>query len=172
MITFKPHVRGDVLLRVRCLNDYLTVLYVLDQPSEPTTEALQNTWFDSYEGKLKNGVKEFFTIFSDDESIGFMGLSNMNKKIGSASIFILLCDDKFRRRGIGRQSMDYLINHAFNVLGLKSLYLEVDRANVVAINLYDKLGFQTIGEDGRFILMTLPNQISIPVAMFTVPVLV
>jgi len=172
MITFKPHIRDDVPLRVRCLNDYLIVLYVLDQPSDPTTEELQNKWFDTYEDKFKSGRKKFFTIFSDGTSIGFMGLSNMNREVGSASIFILLCSDEYRKRGIGRQSMDYLIDYSFNGLGLKSLYLEVDRENIVAINLYDRLGFQRIGDDGRFILMTLSRPISLPVVSFMIPSLV
>lgn len=172
MITFKPHTREDVPLRVRCLNDYQTVLYVLDQPSDPTTEELQNKWFDTYEEKFKNGIKKFFTIFSNDESIGFMGLSNMNREIGNASIFILLCSDEYRRRGIGRLSMNYLIGYAFNDLGLRSLYLEVDKANLIAINLYNRLGFQEIGEDGRFILMTLSRPISLPVVSFMIPSLV
>jgi RimJ/RimL family protein N-acetyltransferase len=171
MITFRPHTREDVPLRVRCLNDYLTVLYVTDQPSNPTTEELQNAWFDTYEEKFNTEKRKLFTIFSDDKSIGFMGLSNMNREIGSASIFILLCGDEYRRRGIGRQSMDYLIDYAFNSLGLKSLYLEVDKANIVAINLYDRLGFQRIGEDGRFILMTLSHHIASPMMPLTTSVL-
>lgn len=172
MITFKPHTREDVPLRVRCLNDYLTVLYVSDKSNIVTIEELQNKWFDSYEEKFKNGIKKFFTIFSNEESIGFMGLSNMNRKIGSASIFILLCDDEYRRKGIGGESMNYLIEYAFTDLGLRSLYLEVDRANVVAVHLYDKLGFQRIGEDGRFILMSLARPIALPVVSFMRPSLV
>ncbi len=172
MITFKPHIRDDVPLRVKCLNDHLTVLYVLDQPSDPTNEELQNEWFDNYEENFKTERRKFFTIFTDDMSIGFMGLSNMNRGVGSASIFILLCGDEYRKKGIGKQSMDYLIDYAFNKLGLKSLYLEVDRENVVAINLYDRLGFQRIGEDGRFILMTLSRPVSLPIVMSVAPVLI
>ncbi len=155
MITFRPHTRIDIPLRVRWLNNHRAVLYAIDEPDDIATEESQNKWFDVYDKKLEDGTKKFFTILSDDESIGFMGLSNINKKIGNASVFILIGEDKYKGRGIGRQSMDYLIKYAFEELKLKALYLEVDNSNLPAINLYNKIGFKKLGEAGKFAMMTL-----------------
>ncbi|MEI6553712.1 MAG: GNAT family protein [bacterium] len=157
MITFRPHTREDVQMRVRWLNNHQAVLYAIDEPNHITTEESQNKWFDTYEEKESIGTKKFFTILSDGKYIGFMGLSNINKKIGNASVFILIGEDGYRGRGIGKQSMDHLIKYAFEDLNLKSLYLEVDKSNLPAIRLYDKLGFKKIGEDGKFFTMTLPK---------------
>lgn len=155
MITFCPHSRDDVFLRVRWLNNHQSVLYAIDQPNHVVTLESQNKWFDDYEERLKKGEKKFFTILDDGKNIGFMGLSNINRKIGNASIFILIGEDEYRGRGIGKESMDYLIKYAFDELALKSLYLQVDKTNMIAIRLYDKLGFQKLGEDDKFTMMTL-----------------
>ena len=159
MITFRPYTKSDIPMRVRWLNNYQAVLYAIDEPNHVTDEESQNKWFNLYEEKLERGIKKFFTILSNDKNVGFMGLSNINKKIGNASVFILIGEDGYRGRGVGRQSMDYLVKYAFGDLGLKSLYLEVDKTNLRAINLYDKLGFKKLGEDEKFLTMTLARPV-------------
>jgi len=155
MITFREHLREDIPFRVKWLNNHKAVLYAIHDPESGTTLEKQELWFKEYEEKLKKGIKKFFTILSDNECIGFMGLSHINKEVGNAKVFILIGEDEYRGRGIGRTSMDYLINFAFKDLGLKTLHLDVDKMNTPAINLYEKVGFQELGMDGKFILMTL-----------------
>ena len=121
----------------------------MSNPENGTTEELQNKWFDDYEEKFAKGEKKFFTILSDDLPIGFMGLSDIRKNTEDAKIFILIGEDDYRGRGIGKESIEYLINYAFNDLGLKSLNLDVKKLNLPAINLYSKVGFKTTGEDGK-----------------------
>ena len=157
MINFKPHSRKDIPLRVKWLNNNKAVLYAIDKPEESTTGELQNIWFDDYEEKLEKGEKKFFTIFSDEKPIGFMGLSDIDIAQGFAKIFILIGEDDYRGRGVGRESIDYIINYAFNDLGLKTLNLDVKKLNEPAINLYNKVGFQEFFVDGEFLLMTLSN---------------
>lgn len=155
MITFQAYTRDDIQLRVKWLNTHQAVLYAIDQPDHVTTEEAQEEWFVDYEEKLEKETKKFFTICSNETKIGFMGLSNINKKIGNASVFILIGEDEYMGKGIGRQSMDYLINYAFIDMSLKTLYLQVEKTNFVAIHLYEKIGFQKLDEDGKFITMTL-----------------
>lgn len=158
MLNFKPHSRKDISLRVKWLNNYEAVLYAIHKPEESTTDELQNKWFDDYEIKFERGEKKFFTIYSDDTPIGFMGLSDINTTTGDAKIFILIGEDEYRGRGLGTESIKYLIDYAFNNLNLKSLRLDVKKINLPAINLYNKVGFKKTGEDGednQFLLMKL-----------------
>lgn len=155
MIKILPHTRKDVSQRVKWLNNYEAAVYAIDNPKNNTNEEIQNKWFDDYEERLKSGEKLFFTIYSDDKPIGFMGLSNIDKTKQSAKIFIMIGENEYRGRGIGRESINYLIDHAFKDLKLKSLYLDVKKLNEIAINLYSRVGFQKTGEDGDFVLMTL-----------------
>jgi len=163
MITFTPHTRKDILARIGWLNNHKDVLYATSEPDRISTEKNQNKWFDDYEEKLAKGTKIFFTITRDNISIGFMGLSDINKKVGSASVFILIGENKYHGSGRGEKSMVYLINYAFEELNLKSLYLEVDKENNIAISLYNKLGFQKLVEDSKFITMSLSRNTLLPI---------
>ncbi|MEI6553307.1 MAG: GNAT family protein [bacterium] len=149
MIKFTPHTRADIPLRIKWLNDRNTTLHAISNPENDTTEELQNKWFDDYEEKLAHGEKKFFTIFSDETPIGFMGLSNINTETKDAKIFILIGEDEYRGKGIGNQSVSFLINYAFNDLHLNALNLDVNKLNIPAINLYKNLGFKETGEDGE-----------------------
>ena len=155
MTTFRSHLREDIPLRVTWLNDNMSVFRNAKKQELIITEDSQNEWFDTYDEKKKNGIKKFFTILSDGIAIGFMGLTNMNKRIGTAGVFILIGGVENRGRGIGEQSMRYLIDYAFKDIGLKSLYLEVEESNSIAINLYNKLGFKKLSQEGGFISMSL-----------------
>ncbi len=155
MTTFRSHLREDISLRVKWLNSNRAAFCSVNKRNIIITEDSQNEWFNTYEAKKKDGVKKFFTILSDNIAIGFMGLTNMNKKIGTAGVFILIGGVENRGRGIGEQSMRYLIDYAFIDIGLKSLYLEVEESNSIAINLYNKLGFKKLSQEGGFISMSL-----------------
>ena len=148
-IQFRPHSRSDIPLRVKWLNNYSATIYAVPNPEKGTTKELQNKWFDDYEEKFKKGEKKFFTISSDNLPIGFMGLSDINTETKDAKIFILISEDEYRGRGIGRESIEYLINYAFDDSGLNSLRLDVNKLNLPAINLYKKVGFKETGEDGE-----------------------
>ena len=48
--------------------------------------------------------------------------------------------EKYRGKGIGKCIMNYLLDYCKNN-NINELYLTVDKQNIVAKNLYDKLGF-------------------------------
>lgn len=138
MITF-THLREDIPLRVRWLNNIKATRFAVENAKHKTTLKEQTKWFDDYEN---NKEKKFFTICDDKKPIGFMGLSKINKKKKVANIFILIGDDKYRGKGFGKLAMDYLINFGFKNLKLNKLELEVDLNNLPALSLYQKLGFR------------------------------
>ena len=70
-------------------------------------------------------------------------------------MFILIGEDRYRGRGVGRESMNYLTSFSFETLGLDSLHLEVNNLNLPAINLYKKLGFEETGKNEKETEMTL-----------------
>ena len=55
----------------------------------------------------------------------------------------------FRRRGIGAELLEFLKEEA-KTRGIDSLYLEVRRSNSAARNLYEKSGFEVVGERKGF----------------------
>ena len=152
MLNIRPHARADIKYRVKWLNNNKVNIFAVDEPNTPTTLELQTAWFDQYES-LAN--KEFFTIEIGGVPIGFMGLSNIDREIGTAKLFIMIGEDDFRGKSFGQQSMDWLINYVWQELGLKHIRLEVNAENLPAIKLYHKLGFENISEEDGLIEMIL-----------------
>jgi RimJ/RimL family protein N-acetyltransferase len=151
MITFRPHSRDDLALRVKWLNNQEAIKFAWDA-KEPATEETESKWLDDYEN---NPGKKFFTIYSDDTPIGFIGLRKIDEAQGIGNVFILIGEDDYRGKGIGLIAMNWLIDYAFNVLKLDSLDLEVDKRHTHAIELYKSLNFQVVGEDARELKMLL-----------------
>lgn len=155
IITFLPHERKDIPLRVKWLNNKNANVFAVDDPNHVTNIAEQEKWFDDYERKFAFGQKKFFTICDEEKPIGFMGLSNIDRGKNIADVFIMIGEDGCRGRGIGKQSLNFLTNYAFGELGLETLALEVDERNEAAIKLYQSCGFKMIGKQGGFVKMEL-----------------
>ena len=113
MITFLPHERKDIPLRVRWLNNRNANVFAVDDPNHVTNIAEQEKWFDDYENKFALGQKKFFTIGDEEKPIGLMGLSNIDHDKKNANIFIMIGEDEYRGRGIGKQSLHFLIKYSF-----------------------------------------------------------
>ena len=75
-----------------------------------------------------------------------MGLSNISKFNKNANLFIAIGEDSYRGKGIGRFSMEWLIDYGFNKLKLHKINLGVIENNTVAVNLYKSLGFVIEGK--------------------------
>jgi RimJ/RimL family protein N-acetyltransferase len=164
MLTFRPHAIGDIKLRVKWLNNPKIFKFLSDKPVK-TTLVKQKKWFADY---LKSIDKKFFTILVDEKPIGMMGLSDIDKVIKKAEVFIWIGEDEYRGRGFGEQAMKYLIDYAFKKLQLRKLTLGVFEFNKHAVQVYKKLGFKIEGRlrdncifNGKFyddFLMALFNE--------------
>jgi len=92
-----------------------------------------------------------WVINCDNKPIGLVYLLNINydKKVTDWGLYI--ADKSFKNRGIGLVSIKKLINYIFIEMNFNKMTTKVLENNVVAINLYKKLGFKTVG--------TLPEKI-------------
>lgn len=138
-INYRPHQRQDIVWRLKWLNDKNVNIFLSDDPKKITTPEEQQKWFNEYE---KNTNKKFFTILYQDAPIGFIGLSKINLKTKSATLFIMLGEKKFHGKGTGTLASKFLIDYAFDKLKLNKINLEVNKQNIVAIKLYQSLGFK------------------------------
>lgn len=156
MITFRPHKRSDIPLRIKWLNNKNANVFAVDDPDHVTNNTEQEKWFDNYEKKFKVGQKRFFTILEDGKPIGFVGLSNIDQEKKEANVFIMIGEDEYRGKGIGKQSLNFLLNFAFTELNLDSLTLEADQRNEAVIRLYQSARFgKTADLDDKMIEMRL-----------------
>ena len=83
----------------------------------------------------------YFVAEEDGEIAGYCGVRNM---AGEGEISNVAVEEKFRRRGIGRKLMEYMLKEAPS-FGIGDLTLEVRVSNAPAISLYESLGFHKEG---------------------------
>lgn len=139
MLKIRKHLKRDIPLRVKWLSNRKATKYALENPKKKTDIKEQTVWFSNY---LKDRNKKFFTIFYNDVAIGFMGFSKINKKTGAANIFIMIGEDEYRGKGLGRKALMYLLEYGFKKLKIKKINLEVNKKNKSAIKLYKRVGFK------------------------------
>jgi UDP-4-amino-4,6-dideoxy-N-acetyl-beta-L-altrosamine N-acetyltransferase len=142
MIKIRIHKRIDIPFRVKWLNNPRANKFTGENISETTTLIKQKEWFDNYQ---KNKNKKFFTISDNDKPIGFMGFSNINLVNKNCDLFIMIGEDDYRGRGVGKIAMDWLIDYGFKKLKLHKINLGVIADNIPAVKLYKKLGFKIEG---------------------------
>jgi ribosomal protein S18 acetylase RimI-like enzyme len=104
--------------------------------------------FFRYFSKRKFNIIESHVYTSlylyDDNVIGYGHIDNENNK-NWLGIFI---SEKYRNKGIGSIIMKDLLKESMN-----DVYLTVDKENINAINLYNKIGFTTEKEENNHYLM-------------------
>ncbi len=83
----------------------------------------------------------YYVAELEGEIAGCCGIRNM---AGEGEITNVVVAEKFRRRGIGRALMEYMLKEA-KLLGMESATLEVRVSNTPAIRLYESLGFKGEG---------------------------
>lgn len=96
-----------------------------------------------------------FAIVADSVYVGNIYITNIERDVGEYHIFI--GDKDYWGKGIAREASIQIINYGKDVLGLKTLKLEVRSENAAAYHLYETLGFRETDErsgDG-FVTMKL-----------------
>ncbi len=96
---------------------------------------------------------KIWLIVVDERSVGYIALTfGFVLEFHGRDAFIdeLFIDEEYRHRGLGKQAMDHALDYARS-LGVKAVHLEVERENIVARELYRKMGFK---ERERFFLMS------------------
>ncbi len=87
----------------------------------------------------------FYMAYLSGSLAGYMGVSKIAGEGYVTNIAVL---PEYRRKGIGNQLLQYVINDC--KLELEFISLEVRASNNAAISLYKKLGFEQVGLRKRF----------------------
>lgn len=98
-------------------------------------------------------------ILADDIYVGNIYLTDISKK--SATYHIFIGNKGYWGKGVARKASELILHYAFKILGLETIYLEVNKENKAALSLYHKLGFQEKTSDSKSILMELSIRIPI-----------
>ena len=105
-------------------------------------EWIRSTWIERKQGKSYTFA---ITTKEDERYFGNISLKILNPISRRADISLGIFIPTFRDKGLGTESLELIINFAFQTLNLLSLELRVFSNNERAIAVYKKLGFQEIG---------------------------
>ncbi|MCK5320426.1 GNAT family N-acetyltransferase [Candidatus Parcubacteria bacterium] len=143
MIKIRKHLPKDIPCRVKWLNNPDVNKFIGDEIGKKTNLKKEKEWFADYQ---KDKSKKFFTICDNSKPIGFIGLSSISKINKNADLFIVIGEDDYRCKGIGKIAMEWIIDYGFKKLKLHKINLGVIKDNIPAVKLYQSLGFVIEGE--------------------------
>ena len=110
-------------------------------------ECFSSPWSaDGLKSELDNNFARFFVASSDEKIAGYIGSHNI---LGEVYITNVAVFSEFRRNGIGKTLVEFLVNE-MKKENADFVTLEVRKSNLNAISLYEKCGFQKVGERKGF----------------------
>jgi diamine N-acetyltransferase len=126
----------DIPLKVKWINDEKNNKYL--HYDLPLREDKTFEWYK----KIKNSKHRFdCTITYDGEPAGLIGLLNIESDKLQAEYYICLGEERFKGRSIARTATDLLIKKAYEIYGLKKIYLFTEVGNISAQKLFERCGF-------------------------------
>jgi RimJ/RimL family protein N-acetyltransferase len=108
---------------------------------------MQELWFrlSSARGDLNLVIKD------EGQLVGFISVYNISGDI--ANIGRMMVDNKFKHQGYMLKSLIKVFEICKKHLGIAELVLEVKNENIIARDLYTKMGFVAFGLTSRTVIM-------------------
>lgn len=117
--------------------EYLDKLTLLDK------QCFTLCWSrELFKSELNNPHAFYILAFAGDKLIAYGGITDV---AGEGSITNIAVHHEYRQRGIASKILEKIISHGKNE-NLEFITLEVRESNINAIKLYEKFGFEKVGE--------------------------
>ena len=100
----------------------------------------------SFRDEMANRLAVYFTAKDSGKCVGYAGFWNVSGEGDVTNVAVL---PEYRRRGVGSSLVAEMIKTA-EKLKLEMLTLEVRKSNTAAQKLYEKFGFEILGERKRY----------------------
>ncbi len=100
----------------------------------------------SFRDEMANRLAIYFTAKDNGKCVGYAGFWNVSGEGDVTNVAVL---PEYRRRGVGSSLVAEMIKTA-EKLKLEMLTLEVRKSNTAAQRLYEKFGFEILGERKRY----------------------
>lgn len=136
----RPINREDVTERyLDWLNNPETTKGLATSPGTHTMQSLS----DFVNRAIQDPGTHMFTIrdSGNDLHIGNIKLDRSDQAAGTCELGLLIGDQAYWGRGIGKEACKLAIAHAFDILKMRKVLLSVYDNNPAAIKLYSGLGF-------------------------------
>ena len=100
----------------------------------------------SFRDEMANKLAIYHVAKDNGACVGYAGFWNVSGEGDVTNVAVL---PEYRRRGVGSSLVAEMVKTAEN-LNLELLTLEVRKSNVAAQRLYEKFGFEILGERKRY----------------------
>ncbi|WP_010252977.1 GNAT family N-acetyltransferase [Myroides injenensis] len=103
---------------------------------------LENAYQDIYEAKQ---LRLVICDILSGSTLGLIDLFDYNPQNNRAGVGIVIQYEDNRRKGIGKEALELVVNYSKNHLFLHQLYANISTDNTASIQLFTGQGFQEIG---------------------------
>jgi RimJ/RimL family protein N-acetyltransferase len=126
----------------------------------PLSQVEEEQWFENH---LKRPAEEQALVIEVKSEAGWAMIGNssffnVDWRVRSAELGIVIGDKAYWNQGYGTQAMRLLVHHGFTTLNLNRIFLRVYEDNPRAVRAYEKAGFFQEGRmrqgeyhDGRYL---------------------
>jgi UDP-4-amino-4,6-dideoxy-N-acetyl-beta-L-altrosamine N-acetyltransferase len=106
----------------------------------PLNKTKQIRWYEKY---LDDYTQQTFIIEVKEEKIpiGTVGLTSIDYKNQIAELGVLIGDEGWQNKGMGKEALDLLIRFVFDEMNIRKIKATVFEENIPAIRLYKSCGF-------------------------------
>lgn len=112
------------------------------QVSQLEAQCFSCPWSEkAIQSELSNPLSIWIVATDGDKVVGYVGSQSV---MGEADMMNIAVDPLFRRRGIGRMLVEFLVR-CLKDINVYCLTLEVRASNIAAITLYDSMQFKQVG---------------------------
>ncbi len=119
----------------------------IEEIAELEKECFSSPWSeDGLKSELDNNFARFFVALCDGKIVGYIGSHNV---LGEVYITNVAVFPEFRRNGVGSALVEYLLDQMKSE-NAEFVTLEVRKSNLNAVSLYEKCGFEKVGERKKF----------------------
>lgn len=119
----------------------------IEEIAELEKECFSSPWSENgLKMELDNNFARFFVAFSGEKIAGYIGSHNV---LGEVYITNVAVFPEFRRNGVGKALVEFLVDE-MKAENADFVTLEVRKSNLNAISLYEKCGFDKVGERKNF----------------------
>lgn len=102
---------------------------------------IENSVYDIYTTKQ---LRLMIDEIDSGETVGAIDLFEFDPNNRKAGIGILI-NEKYRKRGFAKQSLQLLVRYCFEVLNLHQVYANISVTNEASISLFESEGFSVVG---------------------------
>ena len=149
-VTIRPLIEEDAYTSVKWRNDPEVFKYTGNTYKHEIKIENELEWIRKV---MANPHDYRCAILADGLYVGNIYLTDIHD--GTAHYHIFIGDKNYWGKGIAKQASLLILDYGFRVLKLKEIQLRVRKENVSAYNLYLKLGFKEVKQEGEWTSMII-----------------